>query len=296
MNMSKQTYRPVPVPLKVHGGKGADQGKSAKWIAGVMPPHRNYVEPFAGGLAVLLVKDPDGVNEIVNDLNGDLTNFWRVLKHPDDFQRFRRVVEAVPFSEREWNDAREWLDRHPDGDPVERAVRFFIFNRQSLAGRMRGFATLSTGRTRRGMNEQVSAWQTAVKGLPAVHNRLWRVAILNRPALEVIRQYDRHDVVFYCDPPYPHETRVARQVYGAFEMSTADHAELLAVLRGCKGKVLLSGYPSELYARELAGWAYHTLDVPNQASGAEKKDRETEYLWCNFRSRCSSKHCKYCNP
>jgi DNA adenine methylase len=75
------------------------------------------------------------------------------------------------------------LQDHPQADPVQRAVRFFVLCRQSLAGRMDTFAPLSKNRTRRRMNEQASAWLTAVEGLPAVHARLKRVAILNRPAL-----------------------------------------------------------------------------------------------------------------
>jgi DNA adenine methylase len=247
-----------------------------------MPPHVCYVEPYVGGAAVLLAKGPDGVGEIVNDLNGDLANWFRVVQHPDDFQRFHRVVQAVPFSEDEWRDAATWLRQYPDADPVERAAWFLVFNRQSLAGRMDGFASLTSNRTRRGMNEQASAWQSAVNGLPAVHKRLLRVAVLNRPALEVIRQHDRPGTLFYCDPPYLQDTRTAKDVYGPLEMTEADHAELLAVLRGCKGKVKLSGYPSRLYAEVLAGWPCHTLDVPNQASGAKVKGRETECLWCNF--------------
>jgi hypothetical protein len=55
------------------------------------------------------------------------------------------------------------------------------------------------------------------------------------------------------------------------------------VLKGCKGKVLLSGYASELYARELADWKLHTFEVPNNAAGGERKGRETECLWCNWK-------------
>src|SRR5687767_3866623 len=98
-------------PLKWHGGKHylADE------IVGLMPQHVHYVEPYAGGLAVLLARDPanstlwlpphKGVSEVVNDIDGDLANFWRVLQHPDDFARFHRVVQAVPFSEAEWHRA-----------------------------------------------------------------------------------------------------------------------------------------------------------------------------------------------
>ncbi len=92
---------------------------------------------------------------------------------------------------------------------MQRAVWFFITCRQSLAGRMEDFAPLSRTRTRRRMNEQCSAWLTAVEGLIEVHGRLKRVVILNRPALEVIRQEDGPQTLFYLDPPYLHQTRAA---------------------------------------------------------------------------------------
>ena len=69
---------------------------------------------------------------------------------------------------------------------VERAVNFFIRCRQSRAGCFKDFATLSRTRTRRGMNEQASAWLTVIDGLPEVHARLKRVVILNHDALDVI--------------------------------------------------------------------------------------------------------------
>jgi DNA adenine methylase len=264
----------IRAPLKWHGGKHY----LATRIVALMPPHLHYVEPYAGGLAVLLAKDPEGVSEVVNDRSGELTNFWRVLQRADSFARFQRVIEAVPFSEVQWRQADERVS-HPD--PVARAIAFFIRCRQSLAGRMDSFAPLSRRRTRRGRNEQASAWQSAVQGLPAVHARLWRVAILDRPAVEVIRQQDGPGTLFYCDPPYLPGTRAAPEVYG-HEMSEADHRELLDMLRQCRAKVMLSGYPSALYDAALASWTRHTFEVPNNAAGGKAKDRETEVLWCNF--------------
>lgn len=87
-------------PLKWHGGKFYLASK----IVALMPPHKHYVEPFAGGLSVLS-KDHEGVSEVVNDLHGQLTNFWRVLQNDACFARFHRKLEAVPFSEAEWRDA-----------------------------------------------------------------------------------------------------------------------------------------------------------------------------------------------
>jgi DNA adenine methylase len=277
--------------LKWHGGKGAHQGKLAKWIVSLMPPHRNYIEPFAGGLSVLLARDPEdprlwlpghqGVSEVINDLDGRLVNFWRVLRDEEQFSRFRRQVEAVPLSRTLWEAAQ--AHEHGQGDAVADAVAFFVCCRQSLAGRMKGFTPLTRTRLRRGRNGNVSEWVGAVEGLPAVYARLWgRVAVENMPAVELIRQWDGPDTLFYCDPPYPPHTRTARKVYGDFEMTEAEHRQLLDVLRSCRGKVMLSGYPSPLYDQVLSDWRRETLDVPNNAAGGVKKGRETEVLWCNW--------------
>lgn len=181
-------------PLKWHGGKHYLAPK----IVALMPPHTHYVEAFAGGLAVLLAKNPEGVSEVVNDLDGDLTNFWRVIADETTFNQFQRHVHAVPFSEAHWHEAQ---DTEGHDSAVDRAVTFFIRCRQSLAGRMDAFAPITRSRTRCGMNEQASAWLTAVEGLPAVHERLKRVVILGpKDAKEVIIQQDGDQTLFYLDP------------------------------------------------------------------------------------------------
>jgi DNA adenine methylase len=65
-------------------------------------------------------------------------------------------------------------------------------------------------------------------------------------------------------------------------MSEVEHRQLLSVLLQCKGKVLLSGYGSELYDSQLRGWNRHTFDLPNNAAAGERKRRMTEVVWCNF--------------
>jgi site-specific DNA-adenine methylase len=187
----------VKQPLKWPGGKHY----LTRQLIALMPAHTHYVEPYAGGLALLLAKPCEGISEVVSDLNRDLTNFWRVLQDPALFRQFKRQVEAVPFSEVEWHDAREILANTPGREQkVQRAVRFFIRCRQSRAGECKDFATLSRNRTRRGMNEQVSAWLAAVEGLPEVHARLQRVVIADQPALDVILSQDGPQTLFYLDP------------------------------------------------------------------------------------------------
>lgn len=263
-------------PLKWHGGKAY----LASRIVALMPPHIHYVEPYAGGLSVLLAKDPEGVSEVVNDLNGDLTNFWQTLQSVDTWANFRRIVEAIPFSEVEFREATaaEVFDSDTD-----RAVAFFVRCRQSLAGRMKPFTGITKTRTRRGMNNEVSAWLSAVEGLPAVHERLKRVMILNRKAVDVIRQQDGPDTLFYLDPPYLKTTRTAPDVY-AHEMTEEQHAEMLDALSEVKGKFLLSGYPSELYARYAGefGWCRRDFSLANHAAGGSEKRRMTECVWSNY--------------
>jgi DNA adenine methylase len=264
----------ISPPLKWHGGKHY----LAEKIIALMPNHLHYVEPYAGGLSVLLRKPYEGTSEVANDIDGSLSNFWQVLQDGALFAQFNRRLQATPFSESEW----ECAGADATTDPVAGAVNFFINCRQSLAGRMDGFASLSRTRTRRGMNEQASAWLTSIEGLPMVHDRLKRVVILNRDGLDVIRQQDGPDTLFYLDPPYLAETRATAKVY-KFEMSACQHSDLLGFIKKSAGKVMLSGYPSEMYDRELATWSRHEFKLPNQAAGGSAKREMTEVVWCNFK-------------
>ena len=266
----------ITPPLKWHGGKHYLAARIIEKFA----PHVHYVEPFAGGLSVLLAKNPDGVSEVVNDLNGDLANFWCTLQSADAFRDFCRVVQAVPFSESEFAFAKAATVFDTDTD---RAVNFFVACRQSLAGRMQSFTGITKTRTRRGMNNEVSAWLSAVEGLPLVHARLKRVLILNRPALEVVRGHDGPQVLQYLDPPYIHASRATTGEY-AHEMTDADHRELLATITdpAIKGKFALSGYDNPLYAERLASWNRHEFEIANHSAGGASKRRMVEVLWTNY--------------
>jgi DNA adenine methylase len=202
-----------------------------------------------------------------------------VVKDPQLRGRLRDCLEPTLHSEDEWNAARELL-AGTSGDAVVRAAALFTFCRQSLSGRMQTFAPTVRTRLRGGRNDGVNAWWNAIDALDAVHHRLQSVKVLNRPALEVIRSEDTPATLFYLDPPYLHDTRSATEVYH-FEMTEADHRQLLDLLRSVKGKVMLSGYPSNLYDTALAGWNRHTFDLPNNAAGGKEKRRMTEVLWCN---------------
>lgn len=270
--------------LKWHGGKAY----LADWIASHFPPRDSYVtyaEPFFGGGSVLFAHDPEGKSEVVNDLNLDLTVFWRVVKSDTGVTALKNLLESTPFSQIEFEDAYEYARTVPPElyDSVRHATAFFIRNRQSRQGLMRDFATMSKTRTRRGMNEQVSSWLSAIEGLPEFHARLKRVAIFNEDAIKFIKRVEDWKTLFYIDPPYLHETRSHTTSY-QHEMTEVQHATLLSTLRGLRAKFILSGYPSELYehhARE-GGWRCVTREIDNKSSSAKSKERKTECLWMNY--------------
>lgn len=262
-------------PLKWHGGKSY----LAKRIVSLMPPHTRYCEPYFGGGAVLFEKPCEGVSEFVNDVNQALTNFWRVLRDDVCFARFQLLCELTPLSEAEFGGASYTSDM-----AVHNAHSFFIRYRQSRQGLGKDFCT-PTSRTRRGMNENVSAWLSAVEGLSDAHERLKRVEIRCQEATDFIRELDSPDTLIYADPPYLHETRSkgCRDSY-EYEMSEDQHRALLFELCQCKGKFILSGYPSDMYDRWCESSGFHCLkiEIDNKASSAKTKEKKTECLWANF--------------
>jgi len=289
-------------PLKTHGGKGAYAGKLARWIIAQLPPPESYTvygEHYCGGASVALHFAPDryeGKVEVVNDLNGLVSNFWQVLSHERGAELMKREVDLFPFSEELFDDACEFLDRpdwrsfggggflSPATSPeVAAALAFLVVNRMSRQGNGKDFATLSTGRTRGGMCEQVSAFLSMVEGLPEVAQRVRRWFVFNRPAIDCARRADSARTVHYFDPPYHPSTRSSLGEYGDFEMSDEDHQELLAAINKLEGCWYLSGYNCDLYEEWRESGDYLRLEyaIPNAASSQATKPVMVECLWTN---------------
>jgi DNA adenine methylase len=146
---------------------------------------------------------------------------------------------------------------------------------------MNSFAPLSRSRTRGNINEQANAWLGAVEGLPAVHERLKSVVILNDDALSVIRKQDSPKTLHYLDPPYLHETRSSKDVYEC-EMTDEDHRQMLETIQNVEGSVVLSGYHSALYDKMLRNWNLKEFVKPNNSAGGKEKRKMVECLWMNY--------------
>ncbi|TWT57215.1 DNA adenine methylase [Thalassoglobus neptunius] len=268
--------------LKWHGGKAY----LAKKIIELLPPRDTWHlwrEPYFGGGSVTFALDPEGISEAVNDVNAELFNFWKVLQDPITAMILQWGLENTPLSEKRFREALYSEHVQEAGIDTDGAINFFIRNRQSRQGLGRDFATPTT-RVRRGMNENVSAWLSAIDGLPEFHKRLRRIEIRNMDALDFIKKYDHPKAVFYCDPPYLHETRTSTGEYREHEMTQGQHEELLNILSSIKGRFLLSGYPSAMYQcfADESDWRRVDFEIDNKASGGKTKPKKVECVWMNY--------------
>ncbi len=246
------------------------------WLLPLLPACHHYCEPFAGSAAVLLNREPSPV-ETYNDIDGDVANFFRVLRDRRD--ELTEAIALTPFSREEFYLA---VTTREGVSELERARRFFVRARQARTGLAQ---TASLGRwanckntSRAGMSGAVSRWLGSVQDLPEIALRLLRVQIENRPAVEVIRLYDDPGTLFYCDPPYVHRTRGDPNAYG-FEMDDTAHRELARALRQVKAKVAVSGYRCELMDTLYAGWT--CIEASPKHCHSIKKLRQ-EALWMNY--------------
>lgn len=265
---------PKLIPFGWYGGKFSHLA----WLLPLLPPCHHYCEPFAGSGAVLLNRAPSRV-ETYNDLDGEVVNFFRTLRDEKD-----RLVEAIgltPFSREEFALACQ-LD--PALAPLERARRFYVRARQVRTGLAQ---TATLGRwanckntSRAGMSGVISRWLGGIEDMPPIAERLLRVQIENRPAIQIIRLYDSAETLFYCDPPYVHQTRGDAKAYG-YEMTNEEHAELAKVLNAARAMVAVSNYQCDLMDGLYPAPQWHKTVSAARTNHATKGTR-VEVLWTNY--------------
>lgn len=250
---------------------GGKQAVAAR-IAALLPPHQHYVEPFAGGLSVLLAKQPSPI-ETINDLNADLVTFWRVLR--DRTEELERVCALTPHSRAELVASRN----RSDLDEVEVARRVWVSLTQARA------AKLSPSGWRFVYNSGRRSLAIYLDGylgrIAPAAQRLMKVSLECRPALEVITDYGAHaDICLYVDPPYLGDTRGSGRLYEHEMTGESDHIDLLDALTSCQASVVLSGYAHPLYDERLAEWERYEY-----AALANTGTVRTEVVWCNRASQ-----------
>ncbi|MBN7460702.1 D12 class N6 adenine-specific DNA methyltransferase [Mycobacteroides abscessus subsp. abscessus] len=256
-------------PVPYFGGKSW----LAPRLAAVLPPHKHYVEVCGGSLAVLLAKRRSR-QETVNDLDGHLMTFWRVLRdRPDELER---VCSLTPHSRAERTLAQEISSELGE---LEIARRVFVALTQGRSGSL----------TRTGWRHDLRPVSTPMPvvlqryagRIGAAAKRIRGVSLECRPAVELVEAYGGvRENLLYVDPPYIVDKGIRRGGEYRVEMrSEAAHRELASACLAADAGVVVSGYSSELWDGMLDGW--YRWEIPMLTSQGSGDGRRTEVLWSN---------------
>ena len=274
-------------PFHYAGGKA----RLAKRLCPHLPKHLPiYVEPFfgAGGIFFHRSKAP---TEYINDLNGDIVNFYDMLR--EHHEELERKCKYTPYARELYLRVRdeEWPPLDTLENRIDRAWRFWLLacqgrgapNKKDHNGESVNYAggwrPSLKGRTH---SNTATAAANKVNRFQELHERLKGVTIDNRDAVKVIKRYDDKQAFLYCDPPYVQSTRFER-LYKC-EYTNEQHIELLETLKNYKGLVALSGYHNEIYDELLGDWRY--IEIKEHVSMSHKNNKQNkkaiEVLWMNY--------------
>ncbi len=270
-------------PIWWFGGKGNMVTK----LLPLLPPHKIYVEPFGGGASLLFAKAPSPV-EVYNDIDSGLVNFFRVIRDPEKFDKFYRLVCLTPYSREEYNYCRSTWEECDD--EIEQAYRWYVVARMSFGGRFNSGWGFVVTQSSKNMAGPCNSWLTTIDGLPQIHKRIMRVEIEHSDFRKIFSTYDTTNTLFYCDPPYVHDTRSG--IRYKHDMTDKDHEELVKILLNIKGMAILSGYNHPIYEPlGKTGWQRHDFKTVCSAAGrtkstkilgegaAKKMQPRTESVW-----------------
>lgn len=244
----------------------------APWIISQIPKHHSYLEPYAGGLAVLLNKEPSRI-ETVNDLDNDVINLFRIIQNEGTRDELIQKIVYTPYARTEYDNS--FPENCENLSDVERAKNFLI-----RSGMGHGFRLCEKCGWKKDVYAREAAYAVRYwNDLPAVitnvAHRLKMVQIEHKPAVELIKSFNHDNVLIYADPPYVLSTRTRKQY--RHEMTDADHIELLQALLQHTGPVMLSGYDNDIYNTYLTKWRKESIPAR-----AENSLPRTEFLWMNY--------------
>ena len=260
-------------PISYYGGKQT----MLKHILPLVPRHRIYTEAFCGGAAVLFDKRP-AESEVINDINMELTNFyWCAQAYYNDL---KREIDKTLHS-RDVHAHAGHINSYPQFfTPAERAWAVWALCKMSFASMMDGtfgydFGGMMPKKLRNAKDEFTEQ----------LCQRLERVTIENRNALDVIACYDAPDAFHFVDPPYVNSD------CGHYEdtFNEQNMEQLLQLLETVKGKFMLTMFPFDMIDRyaQKNGWTIHRVERTISASKASRRKQE-EWMVCNYEEKAQA--------
>jgi DNA adenine methylase len=257
----------MKTPITYYGGKQ----RMVSTILPLIPEHNLYVEPFAGGAAIFFAK-PKSPAEVINDINGEVVNFYKVCA--TRFSELQDLIQSTPHSRMLHSQSATILKDPSAHDELKRAWAFWVQTNMSFSSNMFGGYAYE----RRGNSVSKKIANKRDQFTEEIKNRLDRVDIECNDALKVIKFRDTPDTFFYVDPPYFNSDMGH---YGGY--TDEDFEKLIKALSEVKGKFLLSSYPSEILERLTKKEGWYTYKITKKIAVTAKTDKiKTEVLTANY--------------
>ncbi|WP_369436608.1 DNA adenine methylase [Serratia marcescens] len=238
----------------------------AKHILPLFPAHTCYVEPFCGAAALYFLKAPSKT-EVINDINGELVNLYRVVKH--HLEEFVRQFKWALVSRQIF----KWLQDTPEETltDIQRAARFYYLQKQAFGGKVADhtFGTSTTSAPRFNLLR-------IEEELSMAHLRLSRTVIEHMDWATCIERYDRPHTLFYCDPPY-----WGTEGYGV-EFGLDNYDRMVALARSIKGKMIISVNDIPEMRAAFRGMTRMCVDIKYNLTVTGQATPRKELVICNF--------------
>lgn len=263
-----------------YGGKF---NKVGKFISQILPIHRHYIEPCGGMAGVMMLKNPSFC-EVYNDLDNNIVTLFEVVRDSELVKQLAEKLDLTPYSREEWRRCQRTFKS--ETDPVEKARKVYVTLSMGFLGSL-GNKSFSYGGTKY-ESSTARTFFNGLESLPAIHKRIKNIIIENQDCIEVAKKWDSTDSLFYWDNPYLKETRKTFNDY-SHEMSDAQHENSLDFITSCKGKVIMSGYPHQMYVDALEGYGFHQIQIPTYSRGSKSNGKgfeakRTECIWVNYQA------------
>lgn len=238
----------------------------AKHILPLFPEHTCYVEPFCGAAALYFLKIPSKC-EVINDINGELVNLYRVIKH--HLEEFVRQFKWALVSRQIY----KWLQITPEETltDIQRAARFYYLQKQAFGGKVaeHTFGTSTTSPPRFNLLR-------IEEELSMAHLRLARTIIENMDWAQCIQRYDRPHTLFYCDPPY-----WGTEGYGV-EFGLENYEQLAELAQTRQGKMIISVNDIPEMRKAFKGLTLQVVNIGYNLKVTGKAKQSKELIICNF--------------
>lgn len=253
----------MKTPISYYGGKQT----MLKHIMPLIPAHESYTEAFAGGAAVYFAKQPAKL-EVINDINGNLINFYKVLKQR--FNALETMIKTSLHSRDQYDFACIVYDYPQFFDEVTRAWAVWIKSKMGFASMLDGSFGYDKGSNSLAKKIAGAKDQFTIK----LAKRIENTQIESTNALRVIESRDTDNAFHFVDPPYINSD--CGHYDGTFNLM--DFEELLQLLTRLKGRFMLTMYPHDLIKEYATQYGWHIMEVERTIS-VSKTNRRKQFEW-----------------